>query len=34
MKIYDVIQYEGPNDVLVYKHEAEDFNTMTQLRCV
>ena len=31
MKIYDVIQYEGPNDVLVYKHEAEDFNTMTQL---
>lgn len=31
MKIYDVIQYEGPNDVLVWKHEAEDFNTMTQL---
>ena len=31
MKLYDILQYEGPNDVLVHKHEAEDFNTMTQL---
>ena len=31
MKVYDIIQYEGPNDVLVHKHEAEDFNTMSQL---
>lgn len=31
MKIYDVIQYEGPNNVLAWKHPAEDFNTLSQL---
>lgn len=31
MKIADIIKYEGDNDVLVWKHPSEDFNTMTQL---
>lgn len=31
MSIASVIKYEGPHDVLVWKHPAEDFNTATQL---
>ena len=31
MAIYDVIKYEGGNDVFVYKHPAEDFNAGSQL---
>lgn len=31
MKIFDVIQYEGPNDVFVWKFPGEDFNTLSQL---
>lgn len=31
MKIFDVIKYEGGNDVMVWKHPAEDFNTLSQL---
>lgn len=31
MKIYDVIQFEGPNNILAWKHPAEDFNTLSQL---
>lgn len=35
MKLYDIVKWdpEGPEgeDILVYKHEAEDFNTHTQL---
>ena len=31
MAIIDVIKYEGKNDVFVYKHPCEDFNTGTQL---
>lgn len=31
MALIDVIKYEGPNDVLAWKHEREDFNTMSQL---
>lgn len=31
MKIFDVIKYEGPNDVLVWKFSGEDFNTLSQL---
>ncbi len=31
MAIIDVIKYEGGNDTFVYKHDAEDFNTGTQL---
>lgn len=29
--IIDVIKYEGPADVFIWKHECEDFNTKTQL---
>lgn len=31
MKIVDVIKYEGNNDTFVWKHPAEDFNTLSQL---
>lgn len=31
MAMFDVIRYEGPNDVFVWKHPAEDFNTKSQL---
>ena len=31
MKIFDVIKYEGPNDVFVWKFPGEDFNTSSQL---
>ena len=31
MAIIDVIKYEGPNNVLVWKHPSEDFNTSAQL---
>lgn len=31
MAIQEVIKYEGDNDVLIYKHPAEDFNTLSQL---
>lgn len=31
MAIQEVIKYEGDNSVLIYKHPAEDFNTMSQL---
>jgi len=31
MKIVDIIKYEGDNDTFVWKHPAEDFNTMSQL---
>ena len=31
MKIIDVIKYEGNNDTFVWKHPAEDFNTLSQL---
>lgn len=31
MKIFDVIKYEGKNDVLVWKFPGEDFNTLSQL---
>lgn len=31
MAIIDVIKYEGPNNVLVWKHPKEDFNTSAQL---
>ena len=30
MAIQEVIKYEGENSVLIYKHPAEDFNTMSQ----
>ena len=30
-KIADVIKYEGGNDVFVWKHPCEDFNSLTQL---
>ena len=30
-KIYDVIKYEGDNDVFIWKHPCEDFNSLTQL---
>lgn len=29
--LIDVIEYDGPNDVLVWKHPCEDFNTNSQL---
>lgn len=29
--IIEVIKYDGPNDILVWKHPNEDFNTNTQL---
>lgn len=31
MKIFDVIKYEGSNDVFVWKFPGEDFNTLSQL---
>ena len=31
MAIQEVIKYEGENSVLIYKHPAEDFNTMSRL---
>lgn len=31
MAIQEVIKYEGENDILIYKHPAEDFNTLSQL---
>lgn len=31
MKILDVIEYEGDNSTFVWKHPAEDFNTMSRL---
>ena len=31
LKIWDVIKYEGNNNTLVWKHEAEDFNTHSTL---
>ncbi len=31
MAIMDIIKYEGGNDVLVWKHPKEDFNTSAQL---
>ena len=31
MKIQEIIKYEGDNDTLIYKHPAEDFNTLSQL---
>lgn len=31
MAIQEVIKYEGNNDTLIYKHPAEDFNTLSQL---
>lgn len=31
MKLADVIQYEGDNSTLIWKHESEDFNTLSQL---
>ena len=29
--LMDIIQYEGPNDVLIWKHQDENFNTKSQL---
>lgn len=31
MAIQEVIKYEGDNSTLIYKHPAEDFNTLSQL---
>lgn len=31
MAIQEVIKYEGDNTTLIYKHPAEDFNTLSQL---
>lgn len=31
MKVIDIIKYEGDGKALVWKHPAEDFNTLTQL---
>lgn len=31
LKFLDVINYEGENDVLVWKHPCEDFNTGSHL---
>jgi len=31
MAVFEVIKYEGDNDVFVWKHPAEDFNTLSQL---
>lgn len=31
MDISQIIKYEGPNDVLVWKHPTQDFNTTSQL---
>lgn len=31
MEIIDIIKYEGDNTTFIWKHPAEDFNTMSQL---
>lgn len=31
MAIAEILMYEGPNDILVWKHPVTDFNTTTQL---
>jgi membrane protease subunit (stomatin/prohibitin family) len=31
MAIFEVIKYQGDNDIFVWKHPAEDFNTLSQL---
>ena len=31
MAMFEVIKYEGENDIFVWKHPAEDFNTLSQL---
>ena len=31
MKVFDIIKYEGPNNVFVWKFPGEDFNTLSQL---
>lgn len=31
LKIWEVIQYEGDNNMFVWKHPAEDFNTLSKL---
>ncbi len=31
MKIVDIIKYEGDNNVFIWKHQSEDFNTLSQL---
>lgn len=31
MKVFDVVKYEGENNVLVWKFPGEDFNTLSQL---
>ena len=31
MKVFDIIKYEGTNDVFVWKFPGEDFNTLSQL---
>lgn len=31
MKIFDIIKYDGSNDVFVWKFPGEDFNTLSQL---
>lgn len=31
LKILDIIKYEGPNNILIWKHPAEDFNTSSTL---
>lgn len=31
MKVFEVIKYEGPNDIFVWKFPGEDFNTLSQL---
>lgn len=31
MSLFEVIKYEGPNEILVWKHPAEDFSTKSQL---
>lgn len=31
MKVFDIVKYEGENNVLVWKFPGEDFNTLSQL---
>ena len=31
IKIQDIIKYEGDNSTIIYKHPAEDFNTLSKL---
>ncbi len=31
MKVFDIIKYDGPNNVFVWKFPGEDFNTLSQL---